>query len=310
MNKEAMQLMLDAVKGYVAKAMAPLQARLEAVESRSLERGEQGAQGEKGERGEKGDQGEKGTDGIDGTAGKDGEPGAEGIQGKAGETGARGAVGEKGDAGIAGTVGARGEKGESGIAGPRGEKGDLGLIGKDGREGKDGRDGADGNDGADGRDAVAIEFIPLTSLDKRFARGTFATFRGGIIRAFRNTEPMPEGGNLEAAGWVVCMRGIHSEMEELLDEGRTIKRTTFYTDGEIFSREHKTAMALYRGVWREGNYETGDTVTRGGSVWHCQYPTHDVPGTGSQAWKLMVKEGARGKDGIVQAERKPQPVKL
>jgi hypothetical protein len=61
-------------------------------------------------------------------------------------------------------------------------------------------------------------------------------------------------------------------------------------------REIKTRVLLYREVWREGEYEPGDVVTWGGSAWHYQIKTADKPGT-STAWRLMVKEGARGKDG-------------
>ena len=137
------------------------------------------------------------------------------------------------------------------------------------------------------------------SLIHIYPRGTFAEHRGGIIRALRNTDPVTDG--LAKAGWLVCMNGITAEIEETLDEGRTIKRTTHYTDGRELVREIKTSAILYRGIWREAAFDAGDVTTWGGSAWHCQEKTSDKPGT-SAAWKLMVKEGARGKDFRPNAE--------
>jgi hypothetical protein len=39
-------------------------------------------------------------------------------------------------------------------------------------------------------------------------------------------------------------------------------------------------------------------VTSGGSCWHCNEPTTTKPGEGSKAWRLMVKRGRDGKDGL------------
>jgi len=56
-------------------------------------------------------------------------------------------------------------------------------------------------------------------------------------------------------------------------------------------------VAIYRGVWLEGKtYEPGDSVTHGGSEWHCFTATTTKPGDGSKAWTLKVKRGRDGKD--------------
>ena len=52
---------------------------------------------------------------------------------------------------------------------------------------------------------------------------------------------------------------------------------------------------LDRGVWKEGDYEKGDAVTYGGSLWIAQEATTDAPST-SKAWRLAVKKGRDGKD--------------
>ncbi len=48
---------------------------------------------------------------------------------------------------------------------------------------------------------------------------------------------------------------------------------------------------LYRGVFRTGEtYHPGDTVTWGGSLWHCNSMTGDKPGEAhSSGWTLAAK---------------------
>jgi len=53
----------------------------------------------------------------------------------------------------------------------------------------------------------------------------------------------------------------------------------------------------YKGTYRAGErYVPGNFVTDGGSVWHCNTPTEERPGSGGEAWTLAVKRGASGKD--------------
>lgn len=60
-----------------------------------------------------------------------------------------------------------------------------------------------------------------------------------------------------------------------------------------------TDTVLDRGVFKDGDtYERGDMVTWGGSGWVCQKETRAKPGDGSSDWRLFVKKGRDGKDGI------------
>src|SRR5215468_931671 len=60
----------------------------------------------------------------------------------------------------------------------------------------------------------------------------------------------------------------------------------------------RVPVPIYRGVWVDGRvYEPHDTVTWGGSEWHCQVATTTKPGDGSKAWTLKVKRGRDGRDG-------------
>ena len=161
------QTMIAAVAGYVARAITPIIDKLAALDAKiaSIPAGPQGEKGIPGDRGEAGPEGIAGKDGAPGLDGKDGAPGPQGD---------------------------RGEKGDRGPPGPAGEKG------ADGAPGMHGKDGAPG---ADGRDAIQIEVLPAIDEAKSYPRGTWASFRGGLIRAARNTDPIT--GALHEAGWHV-----------------------------------------------------------------------------------------------------------
>jgi hypothetical protein len=129
------------------------------------------------------------------------------------------------------------------------------------------------------------------------------------VRALRNTDALGADGDLALAGWSVCLNGIATEAEEVLEEGRLLRRTTVYTNGAKRIVELRNASLIYRNIWREGTYAQGDVVTWGGSAWHSQESGNtDKPGGGSPKWRLMVKEGARGKDGAPPADSGPAPI--
>ncbi len=241
--------------------------------------------------------GERGEPGPRGESGPEGTPGADGPKGEAGEPGPQGAAGAAGPAGAQGEVGPRGEVGPAGERGAQGERGEAGAIGMQGPAGVQGERGQDGTQGADGRDALMLDPLPGIDPAKGYMRGTYAEHRGGIIRALRNTDPMDHDGELARHGWTVAMNGIDSFEEETADEGRTIIRRTTMTNGKVITQTHKTAALIYRGVWKEGPHEPGDVVTWDGCAWHCGAPTDEKPIMGHASWKLMVKEGRRGRDG-------------
>lgn len=282
------------------------------------EPGLQGPAGEPGPRGEKGDPGEsiKGDPGPEGPRGQDGLSAFEIAQAK-GFTGSAdewllSLKGERGDIGPVGKdgesiVGPRGEIGPQGPVGDRGEKGDPGTNGKDAYElavekgfagtelqwleslrGKDGengvgKDGRDGRDGKDGRDAVEINILPMLEDGKSYPSGTYARHKGGLVKT-------------TSTGYDVIINGVDSEAEVTLEDGRTIERTTTYTDGSTFVRRHKFATLMHRGTWTQKTYDRGDCVMRDNSSWCCMAEsTETMPGT-SKDWQLIARKGDRGKD--------------
>lgn len=132
MNQAHIQAILEGVvpvvREFCADQLKSLIKRIDAIESRSLEKGDKGADGIAGKDGRDGLDGKDGIPGERGTDGMDGAAGRDGVDGKDGAPGERG---EKGD------------KGEPGAPGPAGKDGIDGLVGKDGAPGRDGRDASD-----------------------------------------------------------------------------------------------------------------------------------------------------------------------
>lgn len=179
-----------------------------------------------------------------------------------GKDGAPGKDGVNGRDGRDGAAGRDGKDGERGIDGAPGTAGRDGANGKDGAPGRDGKDGERGIDGRDGADG-------RDGVDGKDGRDGFS------LKAFDVATP---------------------------DGGRTL--VFAFEDGETRFEAHlDTAMMIYRGVFRDGEpYSPGDTVTWGGSLWHCNADTTDKPGEGGDAWTLAAKKGRDGKAG----ERGPQ----
>lgn len=276
-TKELTDQVVGAVQGYVARCMAgmtdqikALGARLDALPPVEQLKGADGAAGPQGEKGIDGQHGTKGDPGDVGPAGKDGE------RGEKGDPGERGPQGEPGPAGKDGAPGAAGGQGEKGI------------------------DGQDGRDGEPGRDAPHVDVLDGIDGEKRYQRGTWASYRGGVIRSFRATDPLPDGEPIEKAGWHVIVRGLADLALEVADDLRTVTLRHTLTDGHTVTRSVAIPAMVYRGVWRDGEaYAKGDTATRGGSAWVLMAEQQaGKPGDENSGWQLAVKKGTDGRDGI------------
>lgn len=103
------------------------------------------------------------------------------------------------------------------------------------------------------------------------------------------------------------------DMDVVYDGERTF--TLKFIKGERTKELSFTVpVQIYRGVFQEGQtYQRGDTVSWGGSTWHCDAAGATVkPDTvgAAKAWTLSNKRGRDGKDGIVKDAPKPGPVKV
>jgi len=83
---------------------------------------------------------------------------------------------------------------------------------------------------------------------------------------------------------------------KMMPDGRTLELS--FTQGDTtYTHELFFPVMLYRDVYKEGeDYQHGDVVTWGGSLWFAQRDTSAKPDGAESGWKLVVKRGRDGKD--------------
>jgi len=138
--------------------------------------------------------------------------------------------------------------------------------------------------GNDGKDALSIELEPFIDEQKSYPRGTYATHNGGLWRSHEKTYGM--------RGWECIVDGV-SNVDIKQDNQRTFTISLERASGAVEVKSFDVPVTIYRDVFKSGTeYQPGDTVTWGGSMWHCNEPTTDKPGeSGSKGWTLAVKKG-------------------
>ena len=136
----------------------------------------------------------------------------------------------------------------------------------------------------DGRDATALEILPAIDDQKSFPRGTYATHLGGLWRAYEKTHGM--------RGWECLVDGV-ADIDVSMTGERLFSVVVRQSSGQRTEKTFSLPVMLYRGVFRAGEtYHPGDTVTWGGSLWHCNSMTGDKPGEAhSSGWTLAAKRG-------------------
>lgn len=146
-----------------------------------------------------------------------------------------------------------------------------------------------GKDGADGRDALTLEVLPFIDEEKSYPRGSYATHNGGLWRAYEKSHGM--------RGWECLVDGV-AGIDIQHSEQRTFTLTVNRTSGTSETKSFDVPVMIYQGVFESGQeYLPGDTVTWGGSLWHCDEQTQDKPGeAGSKGWTLAAKRGRDGRD--------------
>lgn len=146
-----------------------------------------------------------------------------------------------------------------------------------------------GKDGEDGRDAMSLEILPFIDEGKSYPRGSYATHNGGLWRAYEKTHGM--------RGWECLVDGV-AGVDIQRSEQRSFTLTVNRTSGARETKTFDVPVMIYQGVFKSGQeYIPGDTVTWGGSLWHCDETTQDKPGeNGSKGWTLAAKRGRDGRD--------------
>lgn len=165
---------VETIKGFLSRSLAPLEARLVALEERPLP--EPGPPGERGADGSNGRDGVDGKDGV-GIAGKDGRDGVDGKDGKDGEPGLDGRsitlqeVQDMLEPMLEAQLSIRFDRyvieHERRLPEILQRMVDAIEKPKDGRDGRDGKDGVDGKDGQDGADGFDLRHFTLSQVDER-----------------------------------------------------------------------------------------------------------------------------------------------
>jgi hypothetical protein len=222
------------------------------------------------------------SNGIDGVNGKDGRDGVDGAPGRDGSDGKDGISGIDGKDGTAGRDGIDGKDGAHGLDGKDGSAGLDGKDGAPGQDGIDGKEGAIGEKGDRGRDGVGLA-------------GALIGRDGQLLVTLSNGDILDLGPVSGKDGL-----GFEDMTEELADDGRTIIRR-YQRGDQVKEFRHTFAIVLDRGIWKDGTYQVGDGVTWGGSFWIAQKQTTLKPQTpeAHDDWRLAVKKGRDGKDGVV-----------
>ncbi len=143
----------------------------------------------------------------------------------------------------------------------------------------------------DGRDALQLEIQPFIDEGKSYTRGSYATHNGGLWRAYEKTHGM--------RGWECIVDGV-SDVDISMNGQRNFIVTVNRASGASEKKSFDIPTMVYRGVFKSGDeYLPGDTVTWGGSLWHCDEQTQDKPGeTGSKGWTLAAKRGRDGRSKV------------
>jgi integrin beta 3 len=166
----------------------------------------------------------------------------------------------------------RGEKGEPGERGEKGEPGSDGLNGKDGAGIVDGFLSREGHLIATLSDGTTRDFGEVVGKDGRDGA---------------NGKDGRDGIELSSFDAIV------------LDDDRTVE-LKFISGEEERVASFKWPTVLDRGVYKAGEqYDAGDAVTWGGSLWIAQRATDQKPDTPDSGFRLAVKRGRDGKDAKV-----------
>ena len=164
------------------------------------------------------------------------------------------------------------------------------------------RDGTDGRDGKDGIGLAGALLGRSGDLVLTLSDGTANSL--GVIVGADGKDGLPGKDGMDGLGF--------DDLDVIHDGERSF--TLRYQRGEIVKEQSFTVPAvLDRGVFKEGRerpYEKGDGVSFGGSFWISQKDAPEgKPGDGSAAWRLSVKKGRDGKDGVVRTLPPQGPVK-
>jgi hypothetical protein len=147
----------------------------------------------------------------------------------------------------------------------------------------------------------AVDCLPAAKDGVGLA-GALINIDGSLVVTLTN-------GEMRELGKVVGRDGVDAKGEPgrdalaltnfdtaLSEDGRVLT-LSLENDEVRVTHELQLPVMIYRGVFKDGQtYVQGDTVTFGGSLWHCNAQTTEKPLEGRGVWQLATRKGRDGKD--------------
>jgi hypothetical protein len=161
------------------------------------------------------------------------------------------------------------------------------------------KDGADGRDGEPGKDGVGLAGAIIDRAGELVVTLTNGETRNLGPVVGKDGEPGKPG--YDGFGF--------DDLEASYDGEKTVILT--FTKGERVKEFAFTLpVVIDRGIYAEGKqYLAGDGATWAGSFWIAQKDTSSKPGEGGD-WRLAVKKGRDGRDGVVKEAKPSEPVRV
>jgi integrin beta 3 len=182
-----------------------------------------------------------------------------------------------------------------------------------GQDGIDGRDGLQGEKGDPGQDGLGIAELLInregqlvaTFTDGRTKDVGAVIGRDGVDGQKGETGPAGDPGadgvdgrpGEKGASGQDGIDGLGFDDLRLEYDGERGLCLVFERGEEVREHQFRIPALIDRGVWKAGQFETGDVVSQGGSLWIAQRATDKQPGHDNSDWRLSVKRGRDGKDG-------------
>jgi len=163
--------------------------------------------------------------------------------------------------------------------------------------GTDGKDGVDGRDGRDGADGASVSVEDVESMVEGRVAGWALDFERraqGVLERAIDRIPKPADGRDGRDG----VDGLGFDDLSVKHDGERSLTLAFSRADVCKEFRVDLPVVIDRGVYKaESDYQRGDAVTWGGSLWIAQKDSPESkPGMGD-GWRLAVKKGRDGKDG-------------
>lgn len=162
-----------------------------------------------------------------------------------------------------------------------------------GADGKDGEPGPAGEKGEPGKDGAGIADLVIDREGSLVATFTDGRMKNLGLVVGKNGRDGRDGKEGAPGRDGFSLDNFDTRAGE---DGRTVE--LIFEQGDVrYVHELVFPVMIYRDVFKEGQeYEYGDAVTWGGSLWVAQRSTSAKPDGPDSGWKLAVKRGRDGKD--------------